>query len=1106
MAAGFLSLAGFWLNIPQLVTWAIAPVKIAANTAGCFVPLGVSLFLQINRERCSLVRDVVAKSAAALVALTALLSLAEFFWGLDFHIDNLLAVARPNLMSPVTAVNFLLLGAALLLLNWRTKHEDWPAQYLSVGAAIGAIFGGLPLILESHAPRINISLPAAVTFFVAAVSLVLSRADWAIGGLLVGGGAGARLLRRIIPAALLTLSLVVSSVSNTLMTMAHLSWALASVLAILFGTGLAGTALWMSFIVDRSELQNARLERHVAERTAALHESEGRLASLNRKLRAISNCNQVLLRATDEQSLIGQICGIICDEAGYRMAWVGYAQNDDVKSICPVAWAGFENGCLAEIDIRWSEDTECGRGPAGTAIRNGKTHYSQDLASDANFAWREAALERGYCSAIALPLTDEHAGVFGVLTIYSTEPNAFSPEEIQLLEQLAADLAFGITVIRARIERERVEKTLALRSFALNSVREAALLIDEQGRFRDVNEECCRFLGYSREQLLEMRVSDLDPEMPTERSPERWALLKAQRSLTFERLFRSKEGRIANVEVCANYFEYGGAAYNLALARDITARKEAEDQLRNSEQRLALLIEQSPLGFLGWDTDSRLTEWNPAAERIFGFTREEVLGRDMAFLVPDSARESVYERVREVQREKIVIRGTNQNLAKDGRIILCDWCNSPLIDSQGRVIGAIAICEDVTAERTLEEQLRQAQKMQAIGQLAGGVAHDFNNILGVINGYSEFLLSERDLKEAHRESIEEILAAGERAASLTRQLLAFSRKLLIQPKVLNLNFVLEGFDKMLRRLIGDEIEVRTVLDPKLSAVNADPSQMEQVLLNFCINARDAMPDGGQITIETENVHLNEATAAQHSLLIKEGHFTRSACGDEFQPGRYVRLSVSDTGIGMDQETQSHIFEPFFTTKGPERGTGLGLATVYGIVKQNGGHVVAHSEPGQGTTFRVYLPAVSQEITERWQISTPREPLRGTETVLLVEDDKLLRTLCRKLLEDRGYTVLEAGDGEHAIKVAELYQGELALLLTDVSLPKVKGPALARILLQQRPTLKVLFMSGHGAEIVSEPGYRIPAGTNFIPKPFGLEELLKKLRETLNSQQPEGSAC
>ena len=306
--------------------------------------------------------------------------------------------------------------------------------------------------------------------------------------------------------------------------------------------------------------------------------AEVALRRLNRELQAISNCNQTLLRATDEQSLIDEICRIICHEAGYRMAWVGYAQDDDKKSVRPVAWSGMEDGYLEIADIRWSEDHERGRGQGGIAIRSGKTYYVQDVTTDACVApWRESALKRGYRSIISLPLKDEDRKIFGVLTIYSSEPNAFSPDEIRLLEELAGDLAFGICVIRARAERDQAEETLALRSFALNSVHEAAFLIDEDARFRYVNEEACRALGYSREELRGMCVQDVDPDFRMERWSDHWAAVKSNHSLTFESRHRAKDGRVFPVELNSNYFEYGGKAYILGLARDISERKQAEE-------------------------------------------------------------------------------------------------------------------------------------------------------------------------------------------------------------------------------------------------------------------------------------------------------------------------------------------------------------------------------------------------------------------------------------------------------------------------------------------------------------------------------------------------
>ena len=390
--------------------------------------------------------------------------------------------------------------------------------------------------------------------------------------------------------------------------------------------------------------------------------------------------------------------------------------------------------------------------------------------------------------------------------------------------------------------------------------------------------------------------------------------------------------------------------------------------------------------------------------------------------------------------------------------------------------------EDTTERKRLGEQLRQALKMEAVGQLAGGVSHDFNNLLGIINGYSEILLENPRFGEVTRRRLGEILKAGQHASSLTRQLLAFSRKQILQPRVLSLNHVLAEVDKMLRRLIGEHIEVTTVLDPNLEAVTADPTQMEQVILNFCVNARDAMPEGGRVTIETANVEVDETIAAQHFPM---------------KPGRYVRLAVSDTGIGMEKETLSHVFEPFFTTKGSDKGTGLGLATVYGIVKQSGGYVWAYSEPGQGSTFSVYLPTATEVAEPSTPEAKSREAVRGSETILLVEDAAPLREMTRELLEERGYTVLEAEDGKQALEVAERYEGSIALLLTDVVLPKMGGPSLAKSLLQRRSGMKVLYMSGYANQAFVDDGVLKP-GTVFLQKPFAAEELAKKVRKLLDA--------
>lgn len=827
-------------------------------------------------------------------------------------------------------------------------------------------------------------------------------------------------------------------------------------------------------------------------------QTEETMERLNRELRAISSCNQVLLHATEEQFLIDQICRIVCEEAAYRMAWVGYAEQDAAKTVRPVAWSGAEEGYLSTASISWSEDTPQGHGPTGIVIRSGKSHYVQDFATDPRVApWRERALQRGYHSSIAMPLKDEHGKTFGALTIYSGKANAFTAEELRLLEEMAGDLAFGIVALRTRDERDQVEKTLALRSFALNAVHESAYLIDRRGRFHDVNDEACRLLGYSREELLNMNAAEVDLDLTPERWVGHWNTLKQKGSLTFEGRHRAKDGRSIPVAISANYFEYRGTAYNLALARDMTERDEAQKRLEESEERLRLTLEATEIGT--WDWNVKTDEWYASP------TYYSQLGYEPRYERP-SNRSEWMERVHPEDRPSVeeqirgVLEGRHDSYTYEARMRHADgsyrWIQAKGFGIEhgpdGKIARILGARMDITERKQIEEEqaklrqhLQQTQKMEAIGQLAGGVAHDFNNLLGVINGYSELLLTEPELKPANREAIAEILAAGQRAASLTRQLLAFSRKLVLQPKVLSLNVVVEGFDKLLRRLIGDEIEVRTILEPELYAVHADPSQMEQVLLNFCINARDAMPAGGRITIMTKNVMVDETMAAQNHSLV---------------PGFYVCLSVSDTGIGMDQETMSHIFEPFFTTKSPEQGTGLGLATVYGIVKQSGGYVSVYSEPGQGSTFNVYLPMAAPQLERMGQITMPPELGRGSETILLVEDAAALRSFYRKLIADRGYKVLEAADGERALRTAESCSENISLLLTDVSLPKRNGPALAKILTQQRPGIKVLFMSGYADNVVLGAERILEPGTDFIQKPFTAEELFKKIRDLLDSKE------
>lgn len=408
----------------------------------------------------------------------------------------------------------------------------------------------------------------------------------------------------------------------------------------------------------------------------------------------------------------------------------------------------------------------------------------------------------------------------------------------------------------------------------------------------------------------------------------------------------------------------------------------------------------------------------------------------------------------------------------------------PLKNAEGRTEGVIGVALDVTDRERLVDQLRQSQKMQAVGELAGGVAHDFNNLLMVVKGHAQILFDRLSEEPSLRHSVEQVEKAADRAASLTRQLLAFSRKQVLQPRVLDMNEVVGGMIKMFSRVIGENIEMTFVPGANLGRVKADPGQIEQVLLNLVVNARDAMPKGGRLTIETSNANLDKSYSAKHIV----------------QPGSYVMLTVTDTGCGMDTETQTRIFEPFFTTKGPGKGTGLGLATVYGVVKQSGGYIWVYSEVDKGTTFKIYLPEVQEKIEP---ISTETEnkgAAAGSETVLFVEDEQSVRELVGDYLRGAGYHVIEAEDGEHALKAAAAHKGPIHILVTDVVMPHMSGSELAAKLAAVRPEIKVLFISGYTDDTVFRHGV-LEGGVAYLQKPFNLKSVSQKIRDVLNGQVP-----
>jgi PAS domain S-box-containing protein len=525
-----------------------------------------------------------------------------------------------------------------------------------------------------------------------------------------------------------------------------------------------------------------------------------------------------------------------------------------------------------------------------------------------------------------------------------------------------------------------------------------------------------------------------------------------------------------------------GEVYRLAgVALDITSRVRAEQAVRASEERLRTLFEAVNLIVLGLDAEGCVEYVNPFFLALSGYSAGEVIGEAWVDrFVPEEGRESLSTAFRELLAHGANRHHRNPILTRDGRTRAISWHNTVVRDTEGRPAGTLSIGEDVTEHELLEEQFRQAQKMEAVGRLAGGIAHDFNNLLTVIGGHSELLLSELPPADPHRADLEAIHRAGESASSLTRQLLAFSRQQVLAPRVLELNSVVMAAEVMLRRLLGEDVRLLLRLAPALGAVRADAGQLEQVLMNLAINARDAMPRGGDLILETANIAVDDANGTE----ISSG-----------TPGPYVLLRVADSGVGMDAATRARLFEPFFTTKDEGKGTGLGLATVYAIVKQSGGFLRVRSELGEGATFEVYLPRVAGALSA--SKSVPDGPVaRGSETVLLVEDSAPVRAIARLVLERQGYTVVEAPEATVAIAHAERLRRPLHLLLTDLVMPGMNGRDLADRVLEIRPDLRVLFMSGYTSDSALRAGV-VEGGMPYLQKPFTAEGLARKVREVLD---------
>lgn len=708
--------------------------------------------------------------------------------------------------------------------------------------------------------------------------------------------------------------------------------------------------------------------------------------------------------------------------------------------------------------------------------------------------WKESALKYGFFSSASFPIIWKNK-MYGILSVYSEKTNIFVSEEAELIEEISDDIALALSMIET--EKKRKESEEALRaseekySNLFNRVPVGLYRTSKTGEILYVNQALANIMGFERpddiiglnafdffvnqedqkrqKEILEEKGIIRDYDMPIKRKDGNMIWIRDSTIL-----IRDSEGRIL---------------YHEGSILDITHQIEMVNLLKESENRYRELFDNAPIGYLEVDVEGRVTKVNIRALEMLGYKQVEIIGHHLwEFILEKEAMDSLKAKL----IGELSIRRSFERtyIKKDGSFLNVLIEENLIKDKDGRIIGIRTTIKYITDLKKLEKErenlearLRLSQRMESIGLLAGGIAHDFNNILSIIIGTCDLCLLEIPKENPLRVSLEEIKNASKRAADLTQQLLAFSRKQILEPKIINLNLLIKNLERMLKRIIGENVELYTFLANDLGNIKADPSQIEQVILNLIVNAKDAMPKGGKLTIETSNVMLDEEYVKKHIGVI---------------PGPHVMLSITDTGEGMTPEVKERIFEPFFTTKQRGKGTGLGLSVVYGIVKQSGGNIWVYSEPGKGTTFKIYFPEVkevSYEIEEKIVYSDL--PV-GNETILVVEDDESVKKLASRVLEKQGYNVLEARDGEDAITFCKNYNKPIHLILTDVIMPKMNGKELVEKLKSIYPEIKSLFMSGYTENAIAIHGI-LEEGIQYLQKPFTVESLARKVRDVLNKK-------
>ena len=804
------------------------------------------------------------------------------------------------------------------------------------------------------------------------------------------------------------------------------------------------------------------------------------LRQANRLYATLSQISLTMMHASSQEELLRTICHDVVEFGQFRMAWIGLVDASGGRLV-PVCHDGFEDGYLKKITIPLGPENP--QGPSSLAIAPGEIVINNDTQTNPEMIpWREAALERGYRASATVPFRCQ-GKIIGALSLYEGEPGFFSAEEKQLLAQIGKAISYSLDALAEQAGRKVVEVAVIASENRYRRLFEAAkdgilILNAETGRILDVNPFLTELLGYARETFIGKHLWELGFFKDIAASDAHFKELQAKDYIRYDDLpMKTSDGRRIEVEFVSNAYLVNQYRVMQCNIRDITGRKRSEASLA----RLVMAVEQAAETIVITDTEGTMLYANPAFEKTTGYTRAEALGQNPRVLKSGRQDAEFYRQMWATIQRGEVWHGHFSNKRKDGKLFDEEATISPVRDATGKVVNYVAVKRDVTREMELEAQFRQAQKMEAIGQLAGGVAHDFNNLLAAIQMETDLLKFDGELSPDQSELVNAIAASVQRATAMTRQLLLFSRREVFQPGDLDVNEAVATTAKMLKRMLGETIEMQLKLAAAPLFVHADAGMLDQVLMNLCVNARDAMPGGGQLVLTTAGVELDELAVAQcvHA-----------------RPGSFVCLSVSDNGGGIAPEILPQIFEPFFTTKAVGKGTGLGLATVFSIVQQHQGWINAYSEPGHGTTFRIYLPRLTGSIMLK--SAPPLAALRGgPETILLAEDDPALRLAVGKILVQLGYHILEAPNGIKALEVWQKHCGEISLLLTDLVMPDgMTGRDLALSLLQKNPKLKVIYMSGYSAEAVSKD-FSFAEDVNFLTKPFPAHKLAQTIRDCLD---------